>query len=235
VGDLSALQPFRVFIGWDSRETDAYDVCAHSMRRHASVPIQPEPLKQEDLRAAGLYRRDRDPLASTEFTYTRFLVPYLAGYRGYALFCDCDFLWTGDVAELLSEIDPNVAVSCVKHDHRPREATKMDGATQTTYPRKNWSSLMVFNAGHPSVRQLDLDAVNTQSGAYLHRMAWAADNEIGGLSETWNWLEGWSETKATLPKAIHFTRGGPWFEQWRHVQYADLWWSELASVREARK
>ncbi len=227
-------EPLRVFIGWDSREQEAYAVAEHSLRRHASIPLDVRPLRQSDLREAGLYSREADPLAATEFTYTRFLTPLLAGFQGYALFFDCDFLWTADVAELVALADPNVAVSCVQHDHRPSETTKMDGAVQTRYPRKNWSSLMLFNCAHPSTGRLDAGAVNMETGAYLHRMAWAADGEIGALPTEWNWLEGASEppVDGRRPKAIHFTRGGPWFPQWRHVAFADLWLEELRLVHE---
>ncbi len=221
-----------MFIGWDSREPEAYEVAAHSLQRHASIPVEVRPIKQEDLRAQGLYWRDRDPLASTEFTYTRFLTPYLAGFEGHALFCDCDFLWTGDIAELVALIDPSKAVTCVQHDHRPPEQTKMDDAVQSVYPRKNWSSLMVFNCAYPSARQLNVETVNTKPGAYLHRMQWAADDEIGALPETWNWLEGWCKTApGEIPKVIHYTRGGPWFDKWQDVEFAELWRAEWAMVK----
>jgi lipopolysaccharide biosynthesis glycosyltransferase len=224
--------PIRVFVGWDSREPEAFEVCAHSLTRHASIPVTVTPIKQQELRNQKLYWRDRDPLASTEFTYTRFLTPLLAGFQGHALFCDCDFLWTGDIAELVALIDPAKAVSCVQHDHRPPEQTKMDDAIQTRYPRKNWSSLMLFNCRHRSVRQLTAETVNTQTGAYLHRMQWVAEDEVGAIPETWNWLEGWSAKPAQgTPKVIHYTRGGPWFEKWRDADYADLWRDEWARVQ----
>jgi len=221
------VEPFRVFVGHDSRETIAYDVCAHSIRSRASVPVDVRPIVQEEMRQAGLYWRPVDPLASTEFTYTRFLTPYLAGYQGWALFCDCDFLWLTDIAELQALADPDKAVMCVHHDHRPTEAVKMDGKAQTVYPRKNWSSLMLFNCDHPSVRRLTVEAANAESGAYLHRMQWAADDEIGELSQTWNWLEGSCEKPADgPPKVVHYTRGGPWFDNWQDVDYGDLWLAE---------
>ncbi|MES1158901.1 MAG: hypothetical protein ABUL42_03300 [Terricaulis silvestris] len=227
---------FRVFIGWDSREPEAYAVAAHSLQRHASIPLEIIPIKQDELRAAGLYHRERDPLASTEFTYTRFLTPHLAGFRGHALFHDCDFLWTGDIAEMLALIDPAKAVSCVQHDHRPPEETKMDDAVQTRYPRKNWSSLMLFNCAHPSTRKLDVETVNRESGAYLHRMQWAADDEIGAIPETWNWLEGWCAAQpGETPKVIHYTRGGPWFEKWQDVAFAELWREEWARARREKR
>lgn len=227
--------PFRVFVGYDSREDVAFRVCESSLRQRSSIPLDVRPIVQTELRNRGLYWRPRDPLASTEFTYTRFLTPYLAGYQGWALFCDCDFLWLADVAELLNLAEPSKAVMCVHHDHRPTEATKMDGAVQTTYPRKNWSSLMLFNCGHPMTRSLTPEIVNTQSGAHLHRMQWAADAAVGALPATWNWLEGsMPKPAAGTPSAVHFTRGGPWFENWRGVDYGDLWLAEQAALAAPR-
>jgi hypothetical protein len=224
--------PFRIYIGWDRREPEAYDVAKFSLERRASVAVGVEPIKQDDLQARGLYRRAADPLASTEFTYTRFLTPALAGFRGWALFCDCDFLWLGDIAGLLPYMRTPKAVYCVQHDYTPKEAVKMDGAVQTVYPRKNWSSLMLFNCEHPAVQQLTPDVVNRESGAYLHRMQWVADDDIGALPVEWNWLEGWNERPLQgTPKAVHFTRGGPWFANWQNVDYGDLWREEREAMK----
>ena len=148
------MTPFRIFIGWDGREPEAYDVARFSLERRATIPVEITPIKLDDLRARGLYGRGEDPLASTEFTYSRFLTPFLADFQGWALFCDCDFLWLADVAELFEFADATKALHCVQHDYRPTETTKMDGQVQTVYPRKNWSSLMLFNCDHPSVRKL---------------------------------------------------------------------------------
>jgi hypothetical protein len=223
------MTPFRIFIGWDQREPEAYEVARFSLERRASIAVEVTPIKLDELRARGLYRRGEDSLASTQFTYSRFLTPALAGFEGWALFCDCDFLWLGDVAELRQFADETKALFCVQHDYRPTETTKMDGKVQTVYPRKNWSSLMLFNCDHPAVRKLTPELVNAQTGAYLHRLQWLADDEIGALPEEWNWLEGWSRRPVSgTPKAVHFTRGGPWFEQWRNVDYGDLWLEELA-------
>lgn len=209
----------------------AWDVCRHSLLTRSSIPLAVQPLCQPELRAAGLYRRAADPLASTEFTYTRFLVPQLAGFQGWALFCDCDFLWLGDVAELIALADDRYAVMCVQHDHRPPETTKMDGATQTVYPRKNWSSLVLYNCGHPANAVLTDEVVNRESGAFLHRFQWLSDDLIGALPETWNWLEGWNKPPPEgPPKVVHFTRGGPWFEAWGNVAYGDLWLAERDAV-----
>lgn len=228
--------PFRVYIGWDSREPEAYDVARYSLLKRSSIPAEIVPIKIGDLRAQGLYSRDEDPLASTEFTYTRFLTPALAGFQGWALFCDCDFLWLGDVAGLTKYMQTSKAVYCVQHDYKPKETVKMDGAVQTAYPRKNWSSLMLFNCAHPSVKKLTPELVNRESGAYLHRMQWADDEDIGALPTEWNWLEGWNEKPANgTPKAVHFTRGGPWFDQWQDVDYGDLWIAELNALRREEK
>ena len=217
----------RIFIGWDQREPIAYDVAKYSIEKRTSVPVEVQPIKLQDLVARGVYSRPIDPLASTEFTYSRFFTPYLAGYKGWALFADCDFLFLGDVAELTRFNDSSKAVYCVHHDYQPKEAVKMDGKVQTSYPRKNWSSFMLFNCEHPSTRKLTPELVNTESGAYLHRMQWAADNEIGEIPYTWNFLEGWYEKfKTGTPNAVHYTRGGPWFENWQDVDYGEEWRAE---------
>lgn len=218
------MDQLRVFIGWDSREDIAYQVARQSLLDHASITVDVQPIKLPDLVEQGLYTRDIDPLASTEFTYSRFLTPHLAGFSGWALFCDCDFLFFGDVAELSVFANPDHAVACVQHDYTPKNTTKMDGKAQTVYPRKNWSSFMLFNCDHPSTRKLDVACVNREGGAYLHRMQWAGDHEIGSIPVDWNWLEGWNEKPAEgTPKAVHYTNGGPWFEDWQDVAYAKEW------------
>ena len=132
----------KVFIGWDSREDIAYQVCRESLARNSSIWLDIKPIKQQEMRERNLYWREHDPLSSTEFSFTRFLVPYLTGYNGWAVFMDCDFLWRGDVAGLMDYVDPKYAVLCVQHKYKPKEEIKMDGAVQHQYPRKNWSSLM---------------------------------------------------------------------------------------------
>jgi len=219
----------RVFVGWDSREDIAWQVCRTSLLRNASIPIGVHPLRQARLRESGLYKKPVDPLASTEFTYTRFLVPHVAGYRGWALFCDCDFIWLGDVANLFAMADDRFAIMCVHHDHRPSETVKMDGAVQTLYPRKNWSSMVLYNCGHPANRALTPEVVNRESGAFLHRFQWLDDAFIGAVPETWNWLEGWNKKPVQgRPEVVHYTRGGPWFPNWQNVDYADEWIEEAA-------
>ncbi len=224
-------KPFPVYVGWDSRENIAYEVCRRSLVTRATVPVTVIPLRQDELTARGLYHRPPDPLASTEFTYTRFLVPYLAGYEGWALFCDCDFLWLADIKHLIALADDRFAAMCVHHDHRPPESTKMDGKIQTVFPRKNWSSMVLYNCGHAANRALTPELINRESGAFLHRFRWLGDGLVGAVPETWNWLEGWCEKPARgHPAVVHFTRGGPWFENWKNVDYAELWLAEARAV-----
>lgn len=219
--------PFPIYVGWDSREDIAYQVCRHSLLKRATIPTTVIPIKQHELREQGLYTRELDPLASTEFTYTRFFVPHLQNHQGWALFCDCDFLWLADIKELVELVDDRYAIMCVHHDHRPQEEWKMDHRAQTQYPRKNWSSMVLYNCGHPANAALTADVANTESGAFLHRFQWLDDDLIGAVPETWNWLEGWCQKPDTgHPNVVHLTRGGPWFDEWRDVDYGDIWLSE---------
>ena len=218
------MKPLRVFVGWDSREDIAYQVCKRSLEQHSSIPLHISPIRQSELRARGVYTRGPDPLSSTEFSFTRFLTPYLTGYEGWAIFADCDFLFRRDIAGILDYLDPAKALSCVKHEYTPPETTKMDGQQQTQYPRKNWSSFMLINCAHEQVRRLTPSVVNAESGLYLHRFNWLSDDVIGALPLTWNYLEGWhSKADCDDPIAVHFTRGGPWFENYRDVEYGEEW------------
>ena len=215
------------FIGYDAKEDIAYRVCKHSLLKRASRKVNVKSLKLDELITRELYTRAVDPLASTQFTYSRFLVPKLMNYDGWAVFCDCDFIFFEDVAKLIENLDHNKAVYCVQHDYTPKEKHKMDGKKQTIYPRKNWSSFIVFNCSHPSTKKLTVETVNRESGAYLHQFKWCLDQEIGSLDERWNWLEGWtSNHNVSKPFAVHYTRGGPWFLEWQDVEFADEWIKE---------
>ena len=222
----------KIFIGWDSREEDAYKVCVHTIKKHASKDVEIVPLKREELIKEGLYTRDEGGNVSTEFAYTRFLTPYLTDYKGWALFIDCDFLFTRDVAELFSLADPQYAVMCVQHDYTPSAAIKMDGQKQVAYPRKNWSSCVLWNCGHPANAIITPSIVNTETGAFLHRFQWLPDNLIGELPLEWNWLEGEYEKPDEIPAVIHYTNGGAWFKECQDVDYAQEWLDALQEASE---
>lgn len=213
-----------VFVGYDKREDEAYRVCKASLEKYGNEVI---PLVQQNLRELGWYDRPTDN-AATEFSLTRFLTPYFAKKihaDQFVVFVDCDFLFTVDIKEVLKEIDPTKAVSVVKHDYTPKSATKMDGQKQEAYPRKNWSSFIVFNRHHPKVLDLTPEVVNMATPAYLHRFSWLDDEDIGELDKDWNYLVGEYPSDHT-PKALHYTLGGPWFEETKNCDFADLWIQE---------
>ncbi len=219
----------KIFIGWDSREDIAYQVSKYSAERR-SRNVEVIPLKQQSLRKSGLYWREVDKLAATEFTFTRFLIPELTNYSGWALFMDCDIIFQESPDELFKLVDDRYAVMCAKHDYTPKEGIKMDGQVQTVYPRKNWSSVMLINCAHPKNKILTKELVNNPetTGAYLHRFSWLNDEDIGTISHEWNWLVGWyKQPEDGEPKAIHYTEGGPWFNNYRFCDYHTEWKNEL--------
>lgn len=220
----------KVFVGYDPREDIAYQVCKHSIEAR-SDSAEVIPLKQSELRTSGQYTRPVDKLASTEFTFTRFLVPELMNFNGWAVFIDCDVLLTTDIAELFAQVDDQYAVMCVQHKYAPKEGIKMDGQKQTIYPRKNWSSVVLFNCAHPSNKILNQELVNNLeiTGAYLHRFSWLKDEEIGELDHTWNYLVGVYNDLKT-PNLIHYTEGGPWFENYRSCEFHQEWKTELMEM-----
>lgn len=218
---------FKIFIGYDSREDFAYQVCKNSILSHisSSEVVEIIPLKLQELRQNGFYWRDEDKLSSTEFTFSRFLVPSLSNYEGVSLFIDCDTLFLEDPLKLFDLFNPEYAIQVVKHDYKPLSKFKMDGRVQTQYPRKNWSSVILWNNKHLYNKQLTVNYVNKESGAHLHRFNWIPDNYIGELPYEWNWLTDWYSEGD--PKLLHFTEGGPWFENYRDCKYSNLWVKEV--------
>jgi lipopolysaccharide biosynthesis glycosyltransferase len=214
----------KIFVGYDSREEEAYGACLNSIKENTNIEVNVSPLKMNNLRELGIYNREVDPLSSTEFSFTRFLVPHLCNYEGWALFCDCDFIFLEDIQNLLSLKDERYAVMCVQHDYTPKSKSKMDGRVQHIYPRKNWSSLVLWNCKHPSNKKITPEMVNTQTGQFLHRFSWLSDEEIGSIPLEWNWLVGWyKEPTNGRPKALHFTEGGPWFESYKNCEYSETY------------
>lgn len=226
------MTDLKIYIGYDSREDIAYKVAEASIKQYTkSIPIYS--LKQHKLREEGLYYRPIDALASTEFTITRFLTPYLSKYEGWSLFVDCDVLLLEDITSLFALRDDKYAVQVVKHNYSPTNTIKMDGATQTVYPRKNWSSVILFNNSHPENKKLTIEYINTATPAQLHRFTWLEDSLIGKLPIEWNWLVGWyKETESITPKLLHYTEGGPWFSEYKDCEYSDKWQAVYNSLKE---
>ena len=227
-----------IWIGYDPREADGYAVVRASIRRHAEVPYLIMPVSLSAVRHAGLYRRPTscrdgklwddisEAAMSTEFAVSRFLVPRLAG-SGWALFADCDVLVRKDIGQLFDMADDRYAAMCVKHAHVPTEATKMGGHAQTHYPRKNWSSVVLYNCDHPANKALTVDLINTVPGRDLHRFCWLADDLIGDLPVEWNWLAG-VPLPVDDPALVHFTLGIPSLPDCKDMPYADEWRDELS-------
>ena len=223
------MSVLNVYIGYDPRESVAFYTLAHSILRRSSIPVSIAPLMQGQLK--GLYRRERGPTESTEFSLTRFLVPALSEFRGWSIFMDCDMLCRADIAGLAREMErqPDKAVLVCQHDYVPKTQRKFLGHVQTKYPRKNWSSLMLFN--NARCRALSADYVNSASGLDLHRFAWTDDAAIGALPLEWNWLVGEYDYHAGA-KIVHYTIGGPYFDAYRSCDYAGEWFAEFESMRQ---
>ena len=220
---------YRVFIGWDPHEIDAWHVLAHSIYRHASAPVSIAPIMRNQLP----YSREKTDLESTEFSMTRFLVPWMAGYEGPALFMDCDMMVTDDIVKLFQQYNERYAVQVVKHDYTCKQGNKFLNQIQSTYHRKNWSSVMLFNAGR--CQALTPSLVNKASGMFLHQFDWVHDSEVGELTPDWGFLVGEYEAIDPAPANIHWTLGGPWFVDTEDCDYADLWFAEKDLMNSANE
>lgn len=220
---ILAKSKYKIFVGYDQREYVAAEVCRFSILSRLSKYVPVFFLNSRDI---PVFTRPRETTQSTDFTYTRFLVPYLSNYTGYSIFCDCDFLFLDDAIELFESIDPTKAVSVVKHPrYIPNTELKMDDIPQHQMPRKNWASLMVFNNSHPYTRALTPEYVNTVTpGRKLHTFEWLPDKHLGSVSMDWNVLDGYYELDN--PRAIHYTDGGPWFEKYENTHYSEFWKAE---------
>ena len=214
-----------IFIGYDSVESVAYHTLCESILSRASVPVAIIPIKRSLVKA--FHDRPIDEKQSNEFSFTRFLVPYLMGYKGYAIFMDCDMLVLDDIKKLFDHADWSKSVSVVKHDYTPKDKVKYLGTIQHSYPRKNWSSVMIFNCSHHHCKRLTPEYVNTASGLDLHRFNWTEDDAIGELPKEWNHLVGEYPPNPNA-KLVHFTVGGPYFHEYEHCEYSDKWFKERA-------
>jgi lipopolysaccharide biosynthesis glycosyltransferase len=199
---------------------------AHSIFSRSSKPVALIPINLANLK--GIFKRERDSKQSNEFSYTRFLVPYLSDYQDYALFFDCDMMLRTDIQEIFDEIkkDPGKAVYVVKHDYQPRDDIKYLNTVQYKYPRKNWSSVVLWNCGHPANKKITPEFVNTASAMDLHRFTWLRDEEIGELNVRWNWLVGEYDEPPSDVKNVHWTVGGPYFNEYRNVDFSKDWFDE---------
>ena len=215
------MTPIPVFVGYDPREAIAYHTCVNSIIRHASQPVAIIPI------ALNLFQdyKETHTDGSNHFIYTRFLVPHLMGFKGWAIFIDGDMIIRGDIVELwnLREIDKDVMV--VKHDYQTCMPVKYLGAKNEDYPRKNWSSVILWNCNSFPNRQLTPEFVQKSSGSFLHRFSWLDDDRIGDLPPEWNWLP--DEYGPNLnAKLLHYTLGAPCFQEFADTPQGNEWHRE---------
>ncbi|MEZ5870628.1 MAG: glycosyltransferase [Nitratireductor sp.] len=211
----------RVFIGFDTREATAYHVCSNSIIRQSSDVVSITPLHLGNLKTYEEKHSD----GSNHFIYTRFLIPHLMEYKGWALFIDGDMILRDDIAKLWALRDDSKAVMCVHHDYKTKTQSKYLGSVNQDYPRKNWSSVVLWNCEHPANRVVTPEFVANGTGATLHRFTWLDDNLIGELPIEWNWLpDEFGENQDA--KLLHFTLGTPCFHEYANVPMAAEWHHE---------
>jgi len=215
------MMPIPIFIGYDPREAVAYHVCANSIIRQASAPVAIVPV------ALNLFQEysENHTDGSNHFIYTRFLVPYLMNWQGWAIFIDGDMILRDDIIKLwnLRELDKDVMV--VKHDYKTKMKTKYLGSKNEDYPRKNWSSVILWNCNSHPNRRLTPEFVQKATGAELHRFTWIRDERIGELPREWNWLP---DEYGVNPdaKLLHYTLGTPCFHEFADTPQAEEWHRE---------
>ena len=219
-----------IFIGYDSKEKVAYNVLSHSIIQNSTKPVAITPIALNHLKDD--FVRERNALSSTEFSFSRFMIPHLMNYQGWALFMDCDMLMFEDVSKLWRMRDDSKAIQVCKHNYTPKEDKKFLGQVQTKYEKKNWSSFMLMNCRKCTT--LTPDYVNKASGLELHQFKWLeGDHLIGDLPLEWNWLVGEYEHKDDV-KNVHYTKGGPWFEEYARCDYSQDWFRNLEECNDRR-
>lgn len=226
-----AKEILRIWIGWDSRFPIVSDVLAYSLRKYGNYNFDIKFIKKYDIIRAG-FKIKNDPKATTEFTYTRFLVPYIATGMGdgWSLFMDNDMLCYENITNIIQELIETAEKKILfvrKHDYQPANTTKMYGCEQTSYPRKNWSSMMLMN-NFEMFKRWQLKVVQQCDGARLHQFKDIPDELIGDLPEGLNDLT----HKTDKTKILHFTEGGPWFEQYKDCPHAEDWLNTLKEMQE---
>ena len=218
---MSGNKPLNIYIGFDEVETTASHTLVHSIIEHASGPVRISPICSKHYKK--FFNRERDEKQSNDFSFTRFLVPYLNNFDDTAIFMDCDMMLRTDIFQVLNDLDPENAISVVMHDYTPSDTVKYLNNVQYAYPRKNWSSFVVWNCAHPKNRTLTPEFVEKATGLTLHRFTWLGDDEIGELDIRWNWLVGDYINPPVDVKNVHWTLGGPYFNEYSQVDFSGEW------------
>jgi lipopolysaccharide biosynthesis glycosyltransferase len=217
----------KIVVGFDQREAIAYHTFSQSVLEKSSLPVLFLPLSMNTLKGYKETHNDK----SNDFVYSRFLTPYLHNFEGWAIFADGDMVCQSDIKELWDLRDETKALQVVMHDYKTKFNQKYLGNTNENYPRKNWSSLILWNCSHPKHKVLTPDFISSQTGKYLHRFSWLDDEDIGELPIDWNWLaiEYPNNPKA---KIIHYTLGTPCFKDYRNTEMAVTWHEVQQKVNE---
>ena len=211
----------KLIIGYDERESVAFHTCVESILNKSTQPISYMPLNLGNLN--GYIERHRD--GSNSFIYSRFLTPLLMGYEGWAIYIDGDMIINSDISNLWKLRNNKYAVMVVKHDYKTKVKNKYLGNINQDYPRKNWSSVILWNCGHPKNKALTAEVIENSTGSYLHRFSWLEDHEIGELDIGWNWLVGEYEENLRA-NLLHYTLGTPCFKEYNTGPSANLWYLE---------
>jgi lipopolysaccharide biosynthesis glycosyltransferase len=210
--------PCNVFIGYDYGEPVAYHILSESIRSHASGPVSITPLSLNNLRE---FKRAKESNQSTDFAFSRFLVPYLSKYKGWSIYMDCDMMFRSDIYDLYGYATYKYSVMCCKHDYIPKQDVKFRGAKNEAFPKKNWSSVMLFH--NSQCTALTPEYVNKASGLELHQFKWLErEHMIGDIPLEWNWLVNEYNYNPDA-KNVHWTLGGPWYKDYENQDYADEW------------
>ncbi len=207
-----------IFVGFDQKEAIAYHTFVQSIIEKSSTPLSITPLAENNLDHYSEKHTD----GTNKFTYSRFLVPYLMGFKGWAIFVDGDMVCLSDIKELKNFFNPDNAVSVVKHNYKTKHKTKYFGQKNEDYPRKNWSSVIIWNCEHPKNKILTPDFISEKEGSFLHRFKWLEDSEIGEIPKKWNWLAIEYEDKQDL-SLIHYTLGTPCFREYSDKSLSEHW------------
>ena len=207
-----------VFVGFDQKEAIAYHTFAQSLIDKSSIPLSITPLSENNLNNYDEQHSD----GTNKFTYSRFLVPFLMNYTGWAVYFDGDMICMKDIKELIENINQDFAVLVVKHDYKTKQNQKYFGQKNENYPRKNWSSVIVWNCEHPKNKILTPEFIGSKDGAFLHRFHWLKDNEIGEINKKWNWLA-IEYPKIEDPYIIHYTLGTPCFKEYKNTSMSEYW------------
>ena len=220
------MSMINLYVGYDEREAIAYHVFCHSVIKNTSIPVKITPLVLGQLKEFNETHQDR----SNDFVYSRFLTPYLNEFNGWAIFADGDMICQADLKDLIAMADPNKALMVVKHDYETKASIKYLGNINENYPRKNWSSVILWNCSHPKHKILTPEFVANQTGKFLHRFSWLDDKDIGELPLEWNWLACEYE-KNEQANLIHYTLGTPCFKDFRDTDMAEIWYDYYESAK----